>query len=109
MEPQMKIVDRKTFLDMPPGTVFAKFGPLPSYVFGDVMIKGETSSNDFWMQPFISIDADDTSDWAEEIEQSITTGHSIGLDLDYEVRDGLFENDQLFAVWEHADVKGLIA
>lgn len=35
----MRIVDRKTFLAMPIGTVFSKYEPC---VFGNLCIKGET-------------------------------------------------------------------
>ena len=97
----MKIVDRKTFLALPPNTLFSKYEPA---VFGPLCIKLETweDSGDFFVQCL-----------AESIEGEIATrverGESIRVSYDSCWRDGLFEEGQRFAVWEPDDIQALIA
>jgi hypothetical protein len=107
----MKIVDRQTFLAMPVGTVYAKFSPLS---FGDVCIKDETVSHDgkmidWWYVDFTSIDSTDTNDWMNKLEDARIHGTSVPMDFETISRDGLFDADQLFAVFERADADALIA
>jgi len=100
----MKIVDRKTFLALPEGTVFAKYKPC---VFEALSIKGETWGNDFLVQ---YIDTALSADEADNLLYGAAeTGASLPMDFDCLSRDGCFDDDQLFAVWERADVEALIA
>jgi hypothetical protein len=103
----MKIVDRKTFLSMPPETLFSKYSPC---VFGDLMIKGNTvGENDFLCQQIADAIAHDSSnEFADKLTTAQDTGASLAMDFDYEGRDGMYDHDQLFAVWEPADVVALI-
>lgn len=75
------------------------------------MIKGDTIiDNDFCAQPIV--DALTCADGSELLDIMLTamdTGESVALDFHCEARDGLFEDDQLFAVWEKKDVEALIA
>lgn len=105
----MRIVDRATFLAMPAGTVFTKYEPC---CFGELTIKGETtiSGHDFLTQEIAdAIDCTGSDDFAEKLFSSQETGVSLAFDFDCEGRDGCFDADQLFAVWEDADVCALIA
>lgn len=104
----MRIVDHKTFLSLPAGTVFSKYSP---GAFDSLAIKGETVGTiDFFVQEIDSaVDAEDSSDLYEKLEAAQATGTSLTMDFSCEARDGMFEPDQLFAVWEKADVEGLIA
>jgi hypothetical protein len=105
----MKIVDRRTFLAMPAGTVFAKYQPC---VFEDLRIKGETTptGNDFWSQELCGpVDAVSTEDFVDKLQSAEDNGDEVALDFDNEGRDGLYEAGQLFAVWTAADVTALIA
>lgn len=103
----MRIVDRKTFLAMPAGTLFAKWAP--NY-FLDLMIKEETvGENDFIQQDLIPW-FEDTNDCGHHLDQleAIQRGEpSPPLDFDCSGRDGAFDADQLFAVFEKHDVEAL--
>jgi hypothetical protein len=103
----MRIVDRQAFLLMSEGTVFSKYAPC---YFRELMVKGETRSSDFMYQPITdAIDANSSADYADKLDQAYSHGISIAMDLDCQSRDGLFEEDQMFAVWERSDVEQLIA
>lgn len=104
----MKIVDHKAFLSMPAGTVFSKYEPC---FFGPIAIKGDTTAGgiDFFVQEIDNAVACDSSTQQFEIlETAERTGSSVALDFSCEGRDGLFEPEQLFAVWEKVDVEALI-
>jgi hypothetical protein len=104
----MKIVDCKTFLALPPGTVYAKYAP--SY-FEGLCIKGDTlpNGNDWFYQQIVdSIRASDSGEWGALLDESETTGRELVMDFNFEGRDGCFEDDQLFAVWSKEDVAQLI-
>jgi len=106
----VKIVDRKTFLEHPPETLYMKFAP---HHFGELCIKGETlrapsgEAIDWYYQDFDNVDANDTGEWLDALERAMK-GASITLDFDCQDRDGLFDQDQLFAVWEPDDVRALV-
>ena len=102
----MKIVDRATFLAMPEGTLFSKFDP---HVFGPLAIKGESTAHDFWVQYLDGpLKANGTEEWVDAIDRALA-GADVEIDLDVEARDGLYDKDQLFAVWSPDEVRSLIA
>jgi hypothetical protein len=104
----MKIVDRKTFLALPPETLFSKYGGPESCVIGELLIKGETWTNDFLYQEIVdSVNTDSGGDAYEIIERAEKSGESFAMDFNCLSRDGLFDQDQLFLVWEKADVDAL--
>ena len=94
----MRIVDRATFLALPPNTVFNKYAPC---YFDEPSIKGETWGNDFLVQDFDGLGVDEM--------MALETGESLPLNFDLEYRDGLFDDNQLFAIWDENDAKALIA
>jgi hypothetical protein len=101
----MKIVDRKTFLSKPPGTLFSKYQPCH---FGELMVKGETWGNDFLMQDIANaVACDNDREFDSLLEDAERSGSSFQMDFDCQGRDGLFEGDQLFAIWEGRDIEGL--
>jgi hypothetical protein len=110
----MKIVDRKTFLSLPAGTLFSKYEPC---VLDDLCIKGESrlpsgdnDPGDFWEQQIAgAIDAVNSGDYSEKLFESQEHGTSIKFDFYCEGRDGLYDAAQLFAVWEPDDVRQLIS
>lgn len=102
----MKIVDRKTFMEIPENTLFAKWEPC---WFGELMIKGETIGNDFIMQDIASaVKCNDSGEFAELCDHSAQYGVSLAMDFYCEERDGCFDEDQMFAVYERDDVLQLI-
>ena len=102
----MKIVNRNTFLAMPPGTIYSKFEPC---IFGDLCIKEESLSNDWFYQDIVdAIDVNDSGEFGEILCRANDTGESIPMDFHCLSRDGLFDDNQLFAVFERDDVVALI-
>lgn len=107
----MKIVDRATFLALPPGTLFNKFTP---YIFDELLIKGDTlpSGNDFYYQTMSgSIDVNDSEEFFDRLNDAVKSlqhDTEIDIDFDAESRDGMYDSDQLFAVWSYQDVCQLI-
>lgn len=103
----MKIVDRKTFLAMPAGTVFCKFRPS---LFGDICIKESTICDvDFFVQYLH--DAVECSDSEEFFQRCDIAQRGVRVAMDFErgSRDGCYDKEQLFAVWDSKDVDALIA
>jgi len=107
----MKIVSRTQFMAYPAETVFSTYEPC---FFGPLMIKGETivhanGPNDWFEQQIAdAIDAGDSGEWAEKLFDSQENGTSLAMDFECQGRDGLFEDEQLYAVWEPQDVAALI-
>lgn len=110
----MRIIDRKAFLAMPEETVFAKYATTGN--FSDLCIKGTTYLSaegepiDFLYQPLAdgtAADAEDSGKWAD-LMLAAEKGEPFKLDLDCQSRDGFFDLDQLFVIWEPNDVKQLV-
>lgn len=103
----MKIVDRKTFLSLPAGTLFSKFEP---DIFSDIRIKEDTCGDNDWFEQQIAdaIECSGSENFADKCDRMVN-GESVKMDFDCIGRDGCFDDDQLFAVWEQADIDALIA
>jgi hypothetical protein len=104
----MKIIKRKEFINMPCGTVFSYYKPC---MFNELMIKASDSSswgNDFLYDDIIGpIEADSSDDFLDKCE-NMENGVSLPVDFENTKREGLFDDKQLFAVYEKEDVKKLI-
>jgi hypothetical protein len=104
----MKIVNLDQFLELPENTVFTKYKPC---CFDDLCIKGESimSTGDFFFQQITdAIDCDDCGEFVDLLNDSEKKGTSVNFVFNCQLRDGTFNEGQLFAVWEKADVKALI-
>ena len=103
----MKIVNRETFLELPPGTLFSKY----RHCYMEALeIKGDSLRNDYCFQQIAEAIACTSSvQHTDLLDDMATAGLSVPVDLNCQGRDGCFEMDQLFAVWEHADVEALVA
>lgn len=108
----MKIIDRKTFLAMPAETLYAKYEPC---IFHGMMIKGDTiigfdgePIDWFYQQLVDALKSSDCGEWGALLDESQSTGKSIPMNFEMQSRDGCFEDDQLFAVFEPQDVHALI-
>lgn len=107
----MRIVDRYTFIGLPAGVIFSKYEPC---VFGELMIKGESiifdNGNDFYYQNIAdAIACNDSGEFSDKLFDSEASGTNLSMDFECESRDGLFDKEQLFAVWSSDDVAGLVA
>lgn len=103
----MRIVDRKTFLAMPANTLFAKYEPCS---FDALEIKGDSLPNDFLAQEIAgAIDCKNSDEFVNFLESAEQDGNiNIPMNFNAQYRDGCFDDDQLFAVFEEKDVKALI-
>ena len=112
----MKIVNRNTFIQMPAGTLFMKYAPCH---FGPLCIKGDSiifdlpvfsgaCPNDFYVQDLNTVKANSSDEEFDILDSAEQFGNSFELWFDIEERDGMFDQDQLFAVYERSDVEALI-
>ena len=96
-------------MKMPSGTVFSYYEPC---VFRELNIKDcnpEPDYPDFTMSLLIgAIEHSNSDDYGENCER-MELGESIGMDLEFSGREGLFDDGQLYAVYEKEDVEKLIA
>ena len=92
---------------MPPYTLYCKYEP---ECVGKPEIKYDTIGNNDWVrQDLSSIDASDSGELSDRLTEMQTKGVSYPLELDCAGRDGFFDDDQLFMVYEKVDIKRLIA
>ena len=102
----MKIINRDKFLALPENTLYAKYTPC---FFDDINIKGETVGDDFFTQNISgAVRCKDTGDFVEILANAQKTGSSFSMDFSCEDNDGIYDDNQLFAVWEHDDIIALI-
>lgn len=100
----MRIVNKKTFMEMPNGTLYSdvKYGNIVG-----LKIKEETLEYDFYYMPLIgNIDTED--DYMQYLLQRIDDGKQFTLDFIYSERDGMYDDDALFAIYDQEDIRLLI-
>ena len=108
-ENDMRIVTLDEFLKLPPNTVFQKYEPC---WFDELEIKMDSApqTRDFYAQSVTGqIDCGSCADMFEQLDRAQASGESVDMHFHTECRDGLFNENQLFAVWERDDVEALIA
>ena len=102
----MKLYNRKQFLELPSGVVFAKYEPC---YFDQLQIKGDTwLPNDYLDQELVTINTDLYDEHYEaclDFEEKKTAS----VDFHDWCRDGLYEDKQLYAVLDASEVRGLIS
>ena len=104
----MKIVNREEFLRLPSGTIYTTYEPC---IFGNLSIKYDCtfSGEDFYFLEIAgSIESSSSDEFFDRVEAMANNGEAFPIDLDVSMRDGCFEKDQLYAVWEKEDVQSLI-
>jgi hypothetical protein len=103
----MRIVDLKTFMSMPDGTIFAK---AKEYLHQALSIKVQSLNGDFLYQSLSMYQYDSKNEdnmcVLYEVENE---GRVVEMNYERCARDGLFEEDELFAVLDKEDVVKLIA
>jgi hypothetical protein len=106
----MKIVNRIAFFTYPSGTLFCKYEP--SGDFGQLEIK--LCSADKWANDFVSteihgwIKGCSNSDEYFDKTNRAEAGEAFMFDLESSSRDGLYDENQLFAVYDSNDLQALI-
>lgn len=102
----MKIVTLEEFLSMPANTVYCKYGDGP---FGDIEVK--TSAPGEWGRDWV-VDYLNTYCDAPYNESCADMDLPVGTELRFASnqtsRDGLYEGDQLFCVFDNEDILRVI-
>lgn len=92
---------------MPSGTVYCKYG---HNYFGDMSIKYRSLEN-YWIYQVLG-DFDDAKDSGEMFEKlelmKADSGVRFPLKCDTCMRDGLYEDEQMFVVYDKQDVMKMV-
>ena len=94
-----KIINRTDFLKMPANTIYREYKPC---IMGDLEIKGDSLENDFWVQRLDDTNTDDVEEMIKMLDSGV-----VEFDLECESRDAMFNDDQLYLVYERKDVEQL--
>lgn len=110
----MRIVDRKAFLALPEGTFYAKCERFPSSLgfHGTLSIKYESYSNDWRYIDVVDIEPSEAEQY--DVAEALIDAHVAMQDrgASYPMcnstsREGLFDEDQLFLIFERDDLLNL--
>lgn len=105
----MRIVNRKEFLKLPMRTVYSLYD---SGRAEGLFYKDETLENDWFYQDLIfskPTNISNSEEYLEHYEKAENNrDFNFELDLDCSERDGEFEENQMFLVYDKSDVKKLI-
>lgn len=101
----MKIYTRKAFLQLPPGAIFCKG---QKWFFQELCVKGETNIyNDFYFQNLQWIAGDSSEICFAQLDDMFENGTSYPME-DTQIRDGCFNENDIFLVYEIDDLKQII-
>jgi hypothetical protein len=99
----MRVVNRKTFLALPAGTIYCKG---VRWAFDSLSIKDDSLANDwFYLDPAWP-SAQDCGEACELLGNSLETGSSFACE-DAIGRDGCFDEDAVFLIFEKDDLTTL--
>ena len=96
----MKIIRRDEFLKLPEGIIYAKGR---EWYFGNLNIKGESFDHDWYTLDVCWIEAFDDEEQFSRLEDMIKNGASYPMQ-ESACRDGMFEEDALFLIFERDDL-----
>lgn len=104
----MRIITRREFMEMPAGTVFSYYQPC---IFTDLHIKD--SGKDEWSPDFLTssligaIDCQNSDEFIAKCDQ-MEKGASVEVDFESTGREGRFDDELKYAIYEPVDVQKLI-
>lgn len=100
----MKIVNRKTFLGLPKGTVYAK---IPErWIVQDLCVKYDSYDNDWLYMSFDWVDADNSGEASDRLDK-MEHGKSYPVNKSLS-RDGLFDESDMFLIYEEHDINFIV-
>lgn len=99
----MRVVDRKTFLTLPAGTIYCKG---VQWAFDGLCIKDDSLGNDWIYLDMAWASAHDSGEAVDILEKSLETGSSFACE-DAFGRDGCFDDDAVFLIFETGDLLSL--
>ena len=97
----MRVVNRKTFLTLPPGTIYCKG---VTWAFDSICIKDDSLPSDWvYLNPAWPA-AHDSGEAVDMLEKSLETGSSFPCEDAYG-RDGCFNDKDVFLIFEKPDLE----
>lgn len=101
----MRIYRRKEFLALPAGTAYCKG---KEFVFEGLTFKGEGygMANDWFVFDPAWVDGQDSGECLHRLDEMLQAGASYPMQ-DSICRDGLYDDDAIFLVFERADLMKL--
>jgi hypothetical protein len=109
----MKIVNKKEFYKLPIGTVYADFEP---NIFTSLKIKLENCFDNkgipfdyFYRDLLVNVKANSSNEFHDILDSAIADKTSFALDFELIERDGCYDENELFAIYESEDLKGFIS
>jgi hypothetical protein len=104
----MRIIGLKEFLALEGEVLFSKY--VPQYFQAPEIKLCNAGDRDFCTQRVAdSIKANSSDQEMDLLFRAQETGESFELDFDCGGRDGMYNDNQLFAIWEPQDVRQLLA
>lgn len=107
----MKIVNKTEFYALHEGILYSDYKPC---IFNDLKVKQSTIYDgekpiDFIYESLIgNIDADSSGYFVDMLDDAEKNKTSLPMDFECGERDGLFEEEQLFAIYEKNDLEDFI-
>lgn len=102
----MKLFEFKDFLKLPSGTIFSYYEPC---IFNGLYKKGDSIKDiDFFYTDLIAPVKCESSDKYADLMMDWNVGEDVELEFDVGEREGLFEQEQLYAVYSKEEIVELI-
>ena len=104
----MRVYNRQDFMNLPEGIIYTKGKP---WYFGDMTVKGETITSggkhiDWVCLNLDGVEANDCGQLTDRLDEMLKKGVSYPIETGYG-RDGFYDKDDLFLVYERADLEKL--
>lgn len=96
----MRVVNRKTFLTLPAGTIYCKGAP---WAFNGLCIKADSLESDWVYLDMAWPSAHDSGEASDLLDRSLETGTSFPCDDSFG-RDGCFDDKNVFLIFEKDDL-----
>lgn len=107
----MKIYKRDAFMVLPAGTVFFDYSPHISGVLAVKLSGPDKGPGDFYRKDIDAIsglECINSAELSDQLEDMCVNGTTKPLVFDSGGRDGMFDDDALFAVLDSDDVEAMI-
>lgn len=102
-EYNLRIVNRDQFLKLPNGVVYSRYQSLS--MFSGLEVKEETLTNDWVYTSLMEfVDAHDSGEMADIMIKAEEEGTEFRLDVECGQRDGFFEGEEYFAIYDKEDI-----
>jgi hypothetical protein len=101
----MRVVNRQDFLRLPAGTIYCKG---VQWAFDGLCIKGDSLGNDWVYLDMAGPDASDSGEATDILGKSLNDKTSFRSETSYG-RDGCFDDDAVFLIFESEDLDRLRA